>query len=253
LSLHSESAALNTTQQTEQAYTLKKPEHSAVIQKMTALTPDVLEIIFKLETDGIEFIPGQFILVRIKDNLKINRAYSISKYDPENSTLRVTVKKVPNGYGTDIVFNSFKVGDKVMLEGTLGYELIVDKSAKNILLVAGGIGVTPFIPILEDLTSDVDFTGNVQFIYGVNKENELIYRNDIEALVKDRPNFKFTPVVAFEETYQGEKGFVTNVIEKLSLDDTKIYMCGPKPMVVNTEKLLDKKNFDKKNLFVEAA
>jgi ferredoxin-NADP reductase/ferredoxin len=253
LSLHSESAALKTTQQTEQAHTLKKPEHSAVIQEMTALTSDVMEIVFKIETPDFEFTPGQFILVRIKDNPKINRAYTISKYNRDKGMLRVTVKKAPNGYGTDIVFNSFKVGDEVLLEGSMGHELIVDKSAENILLVAGGIGVTPFIPILEDLTGDADFKGNVHFIYGVNKETELIYRNDIEGLVKDLPNFKFTPVVAFEENYQGEKGFVTNVIEKLSLNDTKIYMCGPKPMVVNTEMLLDKMGFDKENLYVESA
>ena len=59
--------------------------------------------------------------------------------------------------------------------------------------------------------------------------------------------------MAFDENYEGGKGFVTNVIEKLSLDETKIYMCGPKSMVENAKKLLAKMNFDKANLFVESA
>ncbi|MCL2456904.1 MAG: 4Fe-4S binding protein [Defluviitaleaceae bacterium] len=253
LSLQNEENATKITQQTEHSYALKKPEHRANIEKINKIDKNILEIAFKIKNSTVDFIPGQFILVNIKNNPKMNRAYSISGFEKEKDLLRVTVKKAPGGYGSDIVFNSLKEGDEVILEGPLGHELTVDKTSKNILLVAGGIGVTPFIPILEDLSTDVGFNGNVHFIYGVNKENELLYLDDIKSLTNRRDNFKFTPVVAFDDNYKGEKGFVTTVIEKLSLSDTKIYMCGPKPMVDSSEKLLGKMNFDRRNLFVESA
>jgi NAD(P)H-flavin reductase len=249
LSLHSEQSAINSTQRIEKAHRLTKPEHSAVIEKLNMFDESILEITFKINSETVEFIPGQFILVKMQENPRMNRAYSISGFDPETKTLRITVKKVLNGYGSNILFNLFKEGDEVTLEGPLGYELNLDISAKNILLVAGGIGITPFLPMLKDL-HDTNFTGNVHFIHGVNKESELLYVNEIESLLSD--NIKYTPVVAFDENYQGEKGFVTDILEKLTLNDTKIYMCGPKPMVSNAEKLLEKMNFNMKNLFVES-
>jgi NAD(P)H-flavin reductase len=50
--------------------------------------------------------------------------------------------------------------------------------------------------------------------------------------------FNYIKVVAFDDEYQGEKGFVTDVLKKMDLTDNKIYMCGPPPMTNAAEKLL---------------
>jgi ferredoxin-NADP reductase len=71
------------------------------------------------------------------------RAYSISSYDHDNTRVSVTIKNVPNGYGTEIIYSSFKEGDPVVLEGPMGHELRVDPHAEQVLLIGGGIGITP--------------------------------------------------------------------------------------------------------------
>lgn len=52
--------------------------------------------------------------------------YSISSANDDNRTLKVIIKKVSNGYGTEIIFR-FKEGDKVTLEGPMGDHLVTDE------------------------------------------------------------------------------------------------------------------------------
>jgi len=79
-----------------------------------------------------------------------------------------------NGFGTGLIYDNFKLGDKVELEGPMGRELVVDNKAKKVLLVAGGIGITPFLPIVKDLMRSKNDIEEVTLIYGVNYKKEFI-------------------------------------------------------------------------------
>lgn len=53
-------------------------------------------------------------------------------------------------------------------------ELVLDKTAKKVLLIAGGIGITPFLPIVRDIVETSNNIEHVKLFYGVNKANEFI-------------------------------------------------------------------------------
>ena len=95
------------------------------LAKVSELKKDVKEFIFQLPDDSISFIPGQFILVRIKEDPEMFRAFSVSFYDEEKKQIGVTVKMAPGGYGTDILFSEFEEGISVVLEGPIGDELVI--------------------------------------------------------------------------------------------------------------------------------
>ena len=226
----------------------------AIVMKITDLTDDVKEFTFKLdEPPRISFQPGQFILVKIQEVPKMYRAYSVAWYDETESLLKVAVKKAPNGYGTEIMFNEISVGDNIELEGPLGAELIVDKDAEKLVFVAGGIGITPFLPMVEDLTAGEGKKPEVTLIYGANKTDELVYDEYFRETAAKNSNFSYIPVVAFDDSWKGAKGFVTDVMKDMELADKKIYMCGPPPMVKAVNRLLDEKGVNRNNVFAETA
>lgn len=252
LSLSSTKDAVNKTKEVESAYDLSRKEFKAKIKTISYIQNDVMEITFGLGQNKVNYKAGQFILVRVSDDVKMNKAYTISGFDSKRNELRLTIKKVENGLGTGIIFDTFKEGNEVILEGPIGHELIINKNANNIVLVATGIGITPFLPILKDLRKS-NYKGNVKLIYGSRYEKDLFYKDEIQNLIKDNDSMEFIPVVSRDKEFKGRKGYVTDIIKELNLNDTNIYMCASRGVADSVERLLDEKGFNKNNFFVEAA
>lgn len=225
----------------------------SVINQIRDLGNEVKEYTFKIKGHKLEYIPGQFILVKILDTPITYRAYSISGYDKETNELRVTIKKAPNGYGTGIIFNTFKKGDKVELKGPMGNELIVDKQAKKVIFVAGGIGITPFVPMAESMVTALKCEKEVHLVYGVNKADEFLYEDSFDSLEDKCSKFAVNKVVAFDPSWKGKKGFVTDVLKEIDVTDSKVYICGPKPMITPTIRTLKDLGVKEEDIYYESA
>lgn len=227
---------------------------TAQVEKIRNLGNDINEYTFKfIKPKKVDYKAGQFILVKIQNEPEMYRAYSISSFNEDGTRVSVTIKRMETGYGTNIIFNGFKEGDIVELEGPMGNELIVDKSQDKVLLVGGGIGITPFLPIVRDLTENKNNVKEIKLVYGVNTPKEFIYNEEFTSLDTKNTKFDYLQVVAFDESWKGHKGFVTDVIKDMDLTGYKVYMCGPKPMTNATVKLLEKMNVQKENIFEESA
>ena len=102
-----------------------RQEITARIVNIRDLAADVKEFDFQfVKPAKVHYKPGQFILVKIQDEPIMFRAYSIYSYGVDGTVVSVAVKRAKNGYGTDILFSEFKVGDQVTLEGPMGDEQI---------------------------------------------------------------------------------------------------------------------------------
>jgi len=226
---------------------------AAVIRDIRSLPGDVTEYTFQTEEKLPPIEAGQFILVRVPGEASMFRAFSISFFDRSAGTIRVTIKKAPMGYGSTRIMETYRAGDPVELQGPMGRELVVDKDSRRLVLVAGGIGITPFLPILEDLKNDPGQVEQVTLIYGVNRSGEFLYQDELDHLVREYPAFHFIPVVAFEPDYPGETGFVTDVLKKTDLAGAQIYMCGPLPMVSATLKVFRRMEIPEEYIRYESA
>lgn len=254
LSLNTQNETAAIVENTDTEGYEQRQKISAVISKVTKLKDDITEYTFDfVEPETVSYKPGHFILVKIQNDPSMSRAYSISSYDKAGKSLSVTIKNMKDGYGTEIISNTFKTGDKVELEGPLGKELVVDKSVKKVLLIAGGIGITPFGPIAAELLETKNEVEEIKLIYGVNKQDEFIYDDFFKKLEYKYDKFEYIKVVASDQNWTGKKGFVTNVIQEMDLDGYKAYICGPKPMVAPAVKVLKQCNVNEDNIFVESA
>lgn len=226
----------------------------SVIEKIDHLKDDVTQYTFKFITpERVDYRAGQFILLKIADDPEMFRAYSISSYGIDNQRVSVTIKQINNGYGTGLIKETFKVGDRVELEGPMGRDIVVNKESKKVLLIGGGIGITPFVPIVQDLIDNPGQVEEFKLLYGVNKKDELIYADTFEDLDRNNQGFEFRKILAFEENWSGRKGFVTDHMDDIDLSEYKVYMCGPPPMVNASIKKLESLGVKMESIKYESA
>jgi len=227
----------------------------AKVETVNTLSDDVREYVFRfVDPAEVAYRAGEFLLVKVTDAPEAFRAYSISSANPEKTKVRITVKKAPGGYGTDIIFRRYRAGDTVELEGPLGHELVVNEKVGKVLCLAGGIGITPFVALVPEFLARGEKTAAVQLVYGVNRENEFLYDDYFRSIAGSDERLSYRPVVASPAVgWEGDIGFVTDVIRNMDLADYTVYMCGPKPMVEAARRLLRQKGVAEDKIRAESA
>ncbi len=229
----------------------QKKEAKAKIENIKKLTTDTWEYTFKILDGEVNYNAGQFILLKIQSEPLMYRAYSISSDKIDPTLVKVAIKKDEQGYGTGIIFNTFHIGDTIDIVGPMGHELLLDKQSNELLFIGGGIGITPFVPLVKEALKNN--AKNIKLIHGVNKESELIYQEYFNQISAENPHFEYIPVAAFDEGWSGKKGLVTDVIKELELKEPTVYMCGSKPMINASIKTLKQLKVKESNIFYESA
>jgi NAD(P)H-flavin reductase/NAD-dependent dihydropyrimidine dehydrogenase PreA subunit len=254
LSLNNEEEACRIAKETDLDGYGERRKIAAVISSVRELGGDVNQYTFRLvEPRRAEFRPGQFILLKIQENPVMYRAYSISSFKEDGTQLSITVKRMPGGYGTGIIFDTFKEGDPVELDGPMGSRLVPAANSEKYLFVAGGIGITPFVSLTGAMVEKDGCNKEVKLVYGVNRPEEFIYDDHFEKLQSSCDKFEYIKVVAADRSWKGRKGFVTDAMKEFDLKGYKVYMCGPGPMVSASLKVLKDAGVHEEDIFYESA
>lgn len=213
--------------------------HRFTVQKIENETSDVWSVyISGLHMERFRFIPGQFIIIRFlaKGYYWQAHPFSLSCY-PNDTYIRLSIKA--SGDFTRTI-GQVPVGTKAYIEGPYG-TLTAHKSQTNkILMIAGGIGITPFRGILEDLGKagkDIDL------IYGNKTKADIALRKELEELAQ-KYKIKIHHVLSNVEANSLQltansfesfsAGFVTpELISQLVPDvaSREAFLCGPPPMM----------------------
>ena len=182
------------------------------------------------------FKAGQFLTLQlaIGDSI-VTRPYSIcsSKKETrkETPTVAITVKKLrKNGFVSDYLLNELKVGDTLVGEVGLGqfyYEPIRD--SKNVIAIAGGSGITPFVAMAKDII-DYDKDYCITILYGSVDMDDILLKEELDNLNDQR--IKVIHVLSGDNpSWKGEKGFIDkNIIQKYMGEDPTFFISGPKVM-----------------------
>ncbi len=182
------------------------------------------------------FAPGQFLNVAFEvGGARMNRSYSISSSPTQREYVELTVKREPRGAVSRHINDLLKVGDQIEAGGPVGRFTFTGSEADSIVLIAGGVGVTPLMSIARCLT-DRMWAGEIFLVYGCSSPSEFIFREDIAAL--ERLNPKLRVVVTMERTDGTEWNGPIGRIDKDLLIRTvpnlvsrRIHICGPSMMM----------------------
>ena len=253
LSLETEKDALKLKEKTSIEGYENRQKIKAKVMDIKKLNEEVHEYVFSFESpQKVDYKAGQFVLVKIQEEPIQYRAYSISSYNEDSTQLSVIIKKVNNGYGTGKIFNDFKIGDLVELEGPMGNELVLDPEAEKVLFIANGIGITPFIALTKDVLLNSPNVREVKLLAGQRYEHELLYQAYFNQFAKQYEYFDYIPVLSRDESSNLRKGYVTNELKNINVEGYKVYMCGSKNMIRDSFNILLENGVKKEDIFYES-
>jgi ferredoxin-NADP reductase/NAD-dependent dihydropyrimidine dehydrogenase PreA subunit len=222
----------------------------SIISKIDELAIGVREFTFKsLDNSEFNFIPGQFISIKVDNDKNIYRAYSISKPSENKNEVSITVKLDNKGYATPKIFE-LKEGEKILIEGPMG-DFTIENDSTNKLFVAGGIGITPFLSLVKNALKK-EGKANINLLYGSNTSDEVLYTQYFKELKEKHENFNYSVVLLKpDKEWKGHTGYVTDVINDLNLDNTEAYLCGPGAMINATVKSLKSKGLNDEAIHID--
>ena len=210
------------------------------------------------EVEKISFKPGQFITIDIpihEKKTKRWRSYSISSPPNDTNEFELVIVYVPDGAATNYIWREVKVGSTISFKGPLGVFTLPDNIETELCFIATGTGIAPFRSMLLDLIHHPRPTKNIYLIFGTRFLNDILYREEMEDIQSQLPNFKFLTALSRETSpaYTGHKGYVHPVYEGLFTDKrpAQFYLCGWRNMIDEGKQRLLAMGYDHKQVHVE--
>ena len=172
--------------------------------------------------------PGNFVHVKVSSNHYplLRRAFSIHSVRKDKGEFEILFKVV--GKGTEILSRKSS-GDTLDILGPIGNNFSLPKKGKEIMLVAGGMGIAPLWFLFNHLIKRFH-KNKLTFFLGAKSKKELLYVEELKSMGANL-------VIATDDGSMGKKGLVTEVFEKeikrriYDAQNLAVYSCGPQMML----------------------
>lgn len=189
------------------------------------------------------YLPGQFLTVSIDvEGKPVKRSYTIASSPTQQDFAEITVKHEGEGVVSGFLHQRVKEGDLLDFSGPSGAFTFSGRECKCILLIGGGVGITPLMSVLRYLT-DRSWSGDIFLIYGVKTPRDIIFREELEYLQRRHPNLKIVITVSRPEGtgWTGPTGHINKELIVQSVPDVAtryVHICGPVPLMETAKTLL---------------
>jgi len=205
----------------------------ATIRKTVIETYNIKTVYLEVPHDFEKPMPGQFneLYVRGAGEIPI----SISDIT-EEGLIAHTIRFV--GTVTKM-FTELKEGDKVGVRGPYGNGWpLSELRGKDILIVAGGVGLAPLRPVIREVERNRSLYGKLMILYGARTPRDLLYRYEYSRYERIPDSEVLITVDRGDENWTGHVGVVTTLIPKVDIDpnNTIALVCGPEIMMRFTVK-----------------
>jgi ring-1,2-phenylacetyl-CoA epoxidase subunit PaaE len=228
-------------------------------------TADCVSVAFHvpdaLKTDYV-FKAGQYLTLKLfVGGEELRRSYSICTSPVENE-LRVAVKRVQGGKGSNYINDKIKPGEEIDVMTPMGsFHSLMHPSHKiNYVLFAGGSGITPMLSIIKTVLS-AEPNSTIQLFYGNLNEQATIFKKQIDALAAENSN-RLNVYYIFDKPQQATDvlftGLMTNekITELVSKFvntqvESEFFICGPSVMMENAKQVIEGKGIAKQKIHIE--
>lgn len=213
-------------------------------------TPDVKTFRVNAPEGGklFEHKPGQCAMVSVPG---VGEAmFSITSSPTNKEYQEFSIKKC--GVLTDFL-HDLQVGDEIMVRGPYGNNFPVDTElkGKNLLFVAGGIGLAPLRSVINYVLDNRDDYGTVDIVYGSRSADDLVQLKEIqEVWMKAKDTNVYLTIDRPQEGWDGHVGFVPSYLNELDLKtDKTVLVCGPPIMIKFVLGALTEMGFSKEQAY----
>lgn len=206
-----------------------------------------------------KFEAGQFVTLDLPISERPSqrmRSYSISSAPENNTVFELLVSHKEGGSGSTYLFDEIQVGSSIKFRGPAGKFILPETLERPIVMICTGTGIAPFrSQILYLLTNNIP-TPDIHLVFGTRTEKDILYHDELMALQKLHPRFKYHVALSRHETHEweGAKGYVHDVYEEISNKgkaDMDFYLCGWRNMVNEAKTRIADLGYDKERIHFE--
>ena len=166
--------------------------------------PDGAEVPF-------DYLPGQFLTLHIApDGVPTKRSYTIASTPTWRDRIEITVKREDHGLVSRWLHDVLQPGDEVEIEAPNGTFIFTGEEAESVVLIGGGVGITPMMSVARYLT-ETGWPGKVHLILGFRTPRDFIFRDEIAELQARNPNLRVTVTMSRAEARAGMAGKGTSM------------------------------------------
>lgn len=202
--------------------------------RLAALTGGPLPFVHK---------PGQYLNLSLNiDGEQLNRSYSIVTPPTQDEYCEVTVKRTANGRASRYLHEVLREGSVVRVSAPAGRFVFTGSEANFVVLIAGGVGITPLMAMLRNLR-DQAWMGDAYLIFGTRTARDIIFFDELRTLASRFPGFHLTVTLSREDdpSWRGARGRVSTELLTAAVPGLvghPIYLCGPDPMMADVRRSL---------------
>ena len=208
--------------------------HRLRVSHVVTEAPGVISIYMTgRDLDRLAVRSGQYFVWRFltRDGWWRGHPFSISSA-PNGMWLRITIKDLGDW---SRALARIPVGTRVFVEGPYGVLTGARRTRPKVLLVAGGIGITPLRSLLEALPAR---PGDLTLVYRVHDARDIVFRDELDTIARSR-GARVHYLVGGRRP-EGSDPLDAAALERLVPDvrDHDVYLCGPVTMMQRVERAL---------------
>ena len=202
----------------------------------------------------LKYCPGQFAFLRFKST-RIpgeEHPFTISSTPTRPSMLEFTIRD--SGDWTEKIKDLLKM-DLAYIHGPFGLYGHLDMNTLNeMVMIAGGIGITPMLSILRYLSDTMD-RRRILLIWSNRTQKQVVYPDEFQELENTLPGLEIIQVLTRETGYKCETGRLEKEMLKRLLAgqsrDSVVLVCGPPQMMVAVKNALLDLGFPRCSVYME--
>ena len=203
------------------------------------------------------FRAGQYIGLTVNLNgVRTSRPYSLVSSPNQLAYYELGIRKKEGGFVSPFLYHNAQVGDifeSTEPLGNLYYNPLFH--GKNLVFIAGGCGITPFISILRDIT-EKSVPIKIILLYGCVTEKDMLFTEELREILSRRSNILITHILSEPAAdWKGECGFITKdkIMNQIgSIKGKYFYVVGNRPMYQFIENELKEMGVPRHKVYYEA-
>ena len=204
--------------------------------------------------DDIKFPSGQLVQLLAKPYApseggdSIKRNYSISSWADGTNKFELIITYLEGGKMSEYLFKEAKIGDEFVYKGPMGIFTLPDNLMdRDVYLVSTGSGISPFRSMINYIYENKVPFKSIKLFFGTRTESDLLYRDELEKIQNELPNFEYIPSLSQESKQGFKEGHVhEHYLKLIDESSTKpwVYFCGWDRMISEGRFHLDERGFE---------
>lgn len=181
------------------------------------------------------FRAGQYLNLSLPiDGKRVSRSYTIASPPTRDACIELTIKREEHGQVSHYFHDTLKTGHSITVSAPVGRFTFDSTSTEGVLLIAGGVGITPIMSILRDLT-DRCWPGKIDLVFSIRSLEDVIFADELRLLAARHPNVHVHLTITRDAPakWAGARGRITRDVLKQLVPDVAsrpAFVCGPDTM-----------------------